>query len=101
MSNESEIYCLTRRGGRIRWVRPLPKFEDPKDKEGPIKWSGPILVSDRLVITGSHGVALSISPYTGEPLGRVKLPDKISIPPVVAGESLYFLTDEAELIAYR
>ncbi|MBO42901.1 MAG: pyrrolo-quinoline quinone [Rhodospirillaceae bacterium] len=101
LSNESEIYCLTRRGGRIRWVRPLPKFEDPKDKEGPIKWSGPILVSDRLVITGSHGVALSISPYTGEPLGRVKLPDKISIPPVVAGESLYFLTDEAELIAYR
>ncbi|MBE90354.1 MAG: pyrrolo-quinoline quinone [Rhodospirillaceae bacterium] len=101
LSNESEIYCLTRRGGRIRWVRPLPKFEDPRDKEGPIKWSGPILVSDRLVITGSHGVALSISPYTGEPLGRVKLPDKISIPPVVAGESLYFLTDEAELIAYR
>jgi outer membrane protein assembly factor BamB len=101
LSNESEIYCLTRRGGRIRWVRPLPKFEDPKDKDGPIKWSGPVLVSDRLVITGSHGVALSISPYTGKPLGRVKLPDKISIPPVVAGETLYFLTDEAELIAYR
>jgi outer membrane protein assembly factor BamB len=101
LSNESEIYCLTRRGGRVRWVRPLPKFEDPKDKEGLIKWSGPVLASNRLVITGSHGVALSISPYTGEPLGRVKLPGKISIAPVVAGETLYFLTDEAELISYR
>jgi outer membrane protein assembly factor BamB len=101
LSNESEIYCLTRRGGRIRWVRPLPKFEDPEDKKGLIKWSGPVLVSDRLVVTGSHGEALSISPYNGEPLGRVTLPDKISISPVVAGETLYFLTDEAELIAYR
>lgn len=101
LSNEAEIYCLTRRGGRIRWVRPLPKFEDPGDKEGPIKWSGPVLVSDRLVVTGSHGEALSISPYTGEPLGRVELPSRISIAPVVAGETLYFYTDEAELIAYR
>jgi outer membrane protein assembly factor BamB len=79
----------------------LPKFEDPEDKKGLIKWSGPVLVSDRLVVTGSHGEALSISPYNGEPLGRVTLPDKISISPVVAGETLYFLTDEAELIAYR
>ncbi|HAA92909.1 MAG TPA: pyrrolo-quinoline quinone [Rhodospirillaceae bacterium] len=101
LSNESEIYCLTRRGGRIRWVRPLPKFENPRDKEGPIKWSGPVLVGDRLVVTGSHGEALSISPYTGEPLGRVELPSRISIAPVVAGETLYFYTDEAELIAYR
>jgi outer membrane protein assembly factor BamB len=101
LSNESELYCLTRRGGRIRWVRPLPRFEDPRDKEDPIKWSGPVLASDRLVVTGSHGIALSVSPYTGKPLGSVELPDRISIAPVVANETLYFLTDQAELIAYR
>ena len=101
LSNQAEIYCLTRRGGRIRWVRPLPKFEDPQDKEGPIKWSGPVLVSDRLVVTGSHGEALSISPYSGVPLGRVELPSSISIAPVVAGGTLYFFTNDAELIAFR
>ena len=101
ISNQAEIYCLTRRGGRIKWIRPLPRFEDPRDKEGIIKWSGPVLVSDRLVVTGSHGEALSISPYTGEPLGRVELPSGISIAPVVAGGTLYFFTNKAELIAYR
>ena len=99
ISNQAEIYCLTRRGGRIKWIRPLPRFEDPRDKEGIIKWSGPVLVSDRLVVTGSHGEALSISPYTGEPLGRVELPSGISIAPVVAGGTLYFFTNKAELIA--
>jgi len=101
LSNQAEIFCLTRRDGRIRWVRPLPKFEDPKDKEDPIKWSGPVLVSDRLVVTGSHGEALSISPYTGVPLGRVELPSSISIAPVVAGGTLYFFTNNAELLAFR
>ena len=25
LSNENEIYCLTRQGGRVRWVQPLPR----------------------------------------------------------------------------
>jgi outer membrane protein assembly factor BamB len=101
MSNEGELYCLTRRGGRVRWVRPLPRFEDPEDKDDPIKWFGPVLASDRLVLAGSHGEALAISPYTGEVLGRIDLPDNISMAPVVAGDTLYFLTDDGDHVADR
>ena len=101
MSNEGELYCLTRRGGRVRWVRPLPRYEDPEDKDDPIKWFGPVLAGDRLVLAGSHGEALAISPYTGEVLGRIDLPDNVSMAPVVAGDTLYFLTDDGDLVAYR
>ncbi len=101
VSNEGELYCLTRRGGRVRWVQSLPRYEDPEDKEDPIEWFGPVLAGDRLIVTGSHGEAWSISPYTGEVLGRLELPGNVSMAPVVAGGTLYVLTDDGELVAYR
>jgi hypothetical protein len=44
---------------------------------------------------------MTVSPYTGEPLGRMEVPDGITMPPIVADGTIYFLTDDAELIAYR
>jgi outer membrane protein assembly factor BamB len=92
---------MTRRGGRIRWISSLPRYEDPEHKKKPIKWSGPVLASDRLVLVGSHGEAWSMSPYTGKPLGRVELGSNILIAPVVADGTLYFLTESGDLIAMR
>ena len=101
VTNESQLVCLTRRGGRVRWVRDLPQFEEPDDLDDPIKWSGPTLAGDRLIITGSHGEAWSVSPYTGKVLGRVDLSEEIFLPPVVADGTLYFLTEDGDLIAMR
>ena len=101
ITNEAELVGLTRSDGRVRWIRPLPRFEDAKNSEDRIQWSGPILVSDRLVLVASYGEALSVSPYTGEILGRIKLPAGVSLAPVVAGGTLYIFTDKAQLIALR
>lgn len=101
LTNESQLVCLTRRGGRIRWVRDLPQFEEPDERDDPVKWSGPVLAGDRLVITGSHGEAWSVSPYTGKLLGRLDLSDDVFLPPVVADGTLYFLTEDGDLVAMR
>ena len=101
VSNENQIACLSRRDGRVRWVRSLPRFEDEEDRTGPIGWSGPVLASDRLLIAASTGEVWSISPYTGEPLGRVELPDAVFIPPAVAGGTVLLLTEDAELLALK
>lgn len=101
LTNESQLVCLTRRGGRIRWVRDLPQFEEPDSRDDPIKWSGPVLAGDRLVITGSHGEAWSVSPYTGKVLGRLELSDEVFLPPVVADGTIYFLTEDGDLVAMR
>ncbi len=101
LSNDAQLVCLTRRDGRIRWVRPLERFEDPEDQEDPIHWAGPVLAGDRLIVAGSHGKALSISPYTGEVTGAIELPDGVSIAPVVAGNTLYFVTNGGSLVAMR
>lgn len=101
ISNNSELVALGRRTGRIHWVRPLPQWEDPEDKDGRIIWTGPILVSDRLIVAGSSGEAMSISPYSGRILGKVEMPDGVTISPIVAQNTIFFLSDDAELVAYR
>ncbi|NQU61552.1 MAG: PQQ-binding-like beta-propeller repeat protein [Rhodospirillales bacterium] len=101
ITNDAEITALSRKDGRIHWVKTLPRYENPEKLEDPIIWTGPILASDRLIIAGSHGLAMAISPYTGRILGTVDMPDGVSLPPVVAGGSIYFLANDAELVAYR
>ena len=101
LTTESELVAIARKDGRIHWVRGLPRFEDPEDKEDPIVWTGPILASDRLIVAGSNEEALAISPYSGRLLGIQKMPDRVTVAPVVADGSVYFLADDDKLVAYR
>lgn len=98
---QAEVICLSRKGGRIRWVAQLPRYEDEEEKLDPIHWSGPILASDRLVLVSSQGYAVAMSPYSGKMLGRIKLPDGALIAPIVADGTIYVLTDDGDLIALR
>jgi outer membrane protein assembly factor BamB len=101
LANDVDLLCLLRQDGRVRWVRELPRYEDPQKKEDPVRWSGPVLAGDRLIVVASNGEALSVSPYTGKALGRVEFPDAVFLDPIVANDTLYVLTDEAELIALK
>jgi outer membrane protein assembly factor BamB len=101
LTTESEVVCVVRQSGRVRWVQALPRFEDPEELEGPIGWFGPVLAGDRLIVASSTGDAISISPYTGELLGRIALPGTPTVAPVVADNTLYVLTEDASLVAIR
>lgn len=101
LTTDAQLLCLQRSDGRVKWVHQLPRWEDPDDKDNPIVWSGPVLVSDRLIVVSSDGFAASISPYTGALLGRMPIPDGAYIAPVVANDTLYLLTNGAQLVALR
>lgn len=101
LTNDAEVVAVSRKNGSIHWVMALPQYKNPKNKSESIVWSGPILASDRLILTSSLGEIYSISPYDGRIMGSVEMPSGISVPPVIAGRSVYFLTDNASLIAYR
>ena len=102
LTTRGEVVCLLRDNGRIRWVSPLPRLVNPDDPGStPIVWSGPILVGDRLLVAGSHGEAITMSPYTGEILGRQELPGPVVTPPVAADDTVYIVTENAQLLAYR
>lgn len=101
VTNGPELACFEAETGQVRWVKPLDPWEDMEEKSGRLVWSGPVLASDRLIVVSSAGNAVSFSPYTGEILGQEQLPDPVDIAPIVAGETLLFVTREGELIAYR
>jgi outer membrane protein assembly factor BamB len=100
-TTEGALLCLTRKDGKVKWLHQLQRWEDPDNKDGPIFWAGPVLVSDRLVLVSSIGTAVSVSPYTGELLGRTDIPSGAYIAPVVANGTLYLLTNDAQLVALR
>jgi outer membrane protein assembly factor BamB len=101
LSNDGEVIALTRQSGRIRWVSPLPRYENPRDRTGPIIWTGPILAGGRLWLANSVGELVSLSTENGQEQQRLKLPDGTFIAPVVADNTLYVLTDDGTLVAYR
>ncbi|MGE5506465.1 MAG: PQQ-binding-like beta-propeller repeat protein [Actinomycetota bacterium] len=101
VTNNSEVVALEAKSGRIVWVTQMQVWEDEEDRKGRLMWAGPVLVSDRLIVSSSTGKLVALSPYTGTVLGIDEAPDGVTIPPAVAGGSLYFLTDDADLIAYR
>lgn len=101
LSNNNELVCLSRREGRVRWVQQLPRYEDEEDKEDPIVWAGPVLVGDRLLVTSSLGDIWTLSPYTGEIGDRKEAPGPVLIAPSVAQETVFLLTEDADLVALR
>jgi outer membrane protein assembly factor BamB len=101
LTSDEELICMTRQEGRVRWVTGLPKYVDPQNPVEPILWQGPVLAGNRLILTGTHGKALAASPYTGKLLGEIDLPAPTHIPPVVAKGTLYILSDNAALTAFR
>jgi len=100
-TTDGQLLCLQRKDGRVKWIHQLPRWEDEANKEDPIVWAGPILVSDRLITVSSNGFAEAISPYTGQLIGRIEIPDGAYIAPVVANGTLYLLTNTAQLVAMR
>ncbi len=101
LTTDEQIICLTRKEGKVKWIHQLQRWNDPDAKTGPIVWAGPVLVSDRLVVVSSNGIAAAISPYTGVLLGKMEIPAGTYIAPVVANGTLYLYTSNAELVALR
>ncbi|MEQ9350841.1 MAG: PQQ-binding-like beta-propeller repeat protein, partial [Alphaproteobacteria bacterium] len=100
VTSDGQVLAIQRQTGQVRWTTALARFTDA-DEDQRIAWYGPVLAGDRLILAGSHGVALALSPYTGALLGSLDLGGPLSVPPVVARGQVLFLTNAAQLLAYR
>lgn len=101
MSVESDLVCMIRSTGQVRWIESLPRYEDPEDKEDPIIWTGPIMAGGRLILANSNEQVFEVDPKTGDVLRQWDVPGDILVRPIVARGTLYLLTDDGDLLAYR
>ncbi|WP_029007079.1 PQQ-binding-like beta-propeller repeat protein [Azospirillum halopraeferens] len=101
VNNDAEVVALVRQTGRAKWVVSLDRYEDARRREGRITWAGPVLAGGRLWLAGSNRQLLALSPEDGSVQARYTLPGAAYLPPVVANNTLYVLTDGGTLVAYR
>jgi len=102
VSLEQQIAALNANDGRVAWITDLPRWEDPEKQKDSFTWFSPVLVEDRIVVAGTSEEALSISPYTGDILGRQKLSGQSApVGPIVADGTLLLVSEDARLLALR
>ncbi len=101
LTDEAKLLCIAKNSGRVRWVAQLERFRNPKKKENPVFWTGPVLAGDRLWVSNSRGELHAVSAMDGV---SVKYKDgfgPFSLAPVVANATLYLLDDGGRLTALK
>ena len=101
LTGDQQAVAVNRQDGAVAWTVQLPRWENEEKQEDPIRWLGPALAGDRLVLAGSTRELLAVSPYTGKVLGTQKLSGVASVAPVVADGTVYVVTDGGALLALR
>lgn len=103
VSLENELVAMDRATGQIIWKEVLQSLEDPSDRSStPVMWWGPVLASGQLWLTNSMGSVMAYDAMAGhEVYKNEELEDSFSLPPVIAGQALYVLSDDADLVVLK
>jgi outer membrane protein assembly factor BamB len=101
LDNNDELVCFSRDKGGIRWISQLQTHEDMEKRKHPVYWQGPVLAGGRLFLTNSLGQIVEASPQDGRVLTTTAASDVVDVPPVVADGTLYVLSDDGVLAAYK
>jgi outer membrane protein assembly factor BamB len=101
ITTQNELICMDRISGKVIWVSKLPMYRDPTARDRKILWAGPVLANDRLIVAGSNDTALVLSTKDGSLLQTLSLPGEGHLSPIIVDGTVLFLTNNAELVAYR
>jgi outer membrane protein assembly factor BamB len=101
VTTEGQVVCMSKLDGQVVWLQQLQAFKNEKKRKTRIVWSGPVMAGNRLFLASSRGESVTIDPTTGAILGTAKVGGPVFVPPIIANETIYVVTDEAKLIALR
>jgi outer membrane protein assembly factor BamB len=111
VAKTGEMICASRESGQIYWIKSLNEGFKAKKKGGvfgiggkrtarPI-WSGPLLANDKLLVVGQTGQLVAMNAKTGEIVKRIDLKGTSTMSPIAMGDTVYVVTEQADLIAIR
>jgi outer membrane protein assembly factor BamB len=101
LTSDQQVAAVNRQDGAVAWVTQLPRWENEEKQEDPIRWIGPALAGDRLLVAGSTKQATLLNPTTGAILSTQELSGAASVSPVVAEGTVFLVTDDGTLLALR
>lgn len=110
VSKDGELTVINRDTGQIYWSRNLNEGRVRQqggllgffDRTVRPEWSGPLLASNRLVLTNSDGELVAFDPKTGAQTASLKLgAGPIYLAPAAYNGALYVLSDKGDLVSIR
>ena len=100
-TTDGKIAALSKLDGTVQWIQQLQTFEKPNKRKDRVVWSGPVLAGQRLLVASSNGRTVILNPFDGSILEERETGGDVMVPPVIANQTVYLLTDDATLIALR
>jgi outer membrane protein assembly factor BamB len=102
---------VARESGQVYWLTDLNEGQVGKKTGGffgigararlrPV-WSSPLLASNRLILGSSTGQLVAMNAKSGAVEKRLDIGGPVLIGPIAAGDTIYLVTDEAQLVALR
>ncbi|MCY4414183.1 MAG: PQQ-binding-like beta-propeller repeat protein [Alphaproteobacteria bacterium] len=97
------VVCLERIYGKVLWISQLPVYEDLMQKvKVPLHWFGPVIAGGKLWFSGTDGALLEMEATNGKILTNTKLATSaFYMPPTIAHNKLYLVTQNGEIFARR
>ncbi len=110
VSLQGELMAASRDSGQIYWLQDLNQGRQHMKKGawglgreklvGKIPlWVGPVLASNRLVMFNSLGEAVAYDPVTGKIQTTIPVGGPVYVAPIIVGNKLFVVTDDAKLVA--
>ena len=103
VSEENRLMRLDAATGRAIWAQELPYFtrERIARRKAIFAHYGPVLAGGHLLLASSDGLLRRFDPVSGELAGTMDLSSGAARNPVIAGETLYVVTEDGQLHAFR
>jgi outer membrane protein assembly factor BamB len=101
VTDQAQLLAIARATGKVKWITQLARWRDAEDKKGPLRWVGPVLAGNKLILANNRGHIAHISPTDGKVIVQYDSKMPVSIAPIVANNTLYILHDEGRLTAWR
>jgi len=101
ITDDSRLLTIARSTGKVRWMTQLQNWRKEKNKEGKIFWQGPVLAGNKLWVASSRGQIMTVDVLTGIASMWRDIDEPVSLPPIVANQTLYILDDSGTIHAWR
>lgn len=103
MSDRNRLVRLDAASGGFVWAQPLPLFTETRERRraGIFGHYGPVLAGGRLIVGSSDGALRSFDPVSGEMIDELALRSGAAVSPIVVGNTLYVVSRDGQLTAYR
>ena len=103
MSDRNRLVRLEAASGAFVWGAEMPLFTETRERRraGIVPLYGPLLAGGRLIVGSGDGVLRSFDPVSGELVAQTELRAGAATAPIAVGGTLYVVTRDGRLAAYR